>query len=225
MNKKKLPRVIAPTGGATAASSADPQAHPTKLDLVSAPAQVLRDQVLRDQVLRDAGAAASVAEVVVPMPEPASTGLQAASVQRTSPAGRISAARRRARALKIVNRHAGYSAVGGIVPLALVNFASVTGVIVRMVKVLSDHYNVPFERDRARAIVVGLVAGAMPTGLATVTSSTLVHVVPGGTFVGLAVSSLSAAACTRSIGRVFVEHFENGATLIDFPATQRLQTR
>jgi hypothetical protein len=76
-----------------------------------------------------------------------------------------------------------------------------------------------------RAVVLGLLAGAMPTGLAMVTSSTLVHSVPDGSFVGLAVSSLSAAPCTRSIGRVFVEHFENGATLIDFPATQRLQTR
>jgi hypothetical protein len=34
-----------------------------------------------------------------------------------------------------------------------------------------------------------------------------------------------AAACTRSIGRVFVEHFENGASLIDFPEAQCLQTR
>jgi uncharacterized protein (DUF697 family) len=215
MNKKKLPRVIAPTGGAAAASGADLQARPTKLDLVGTPGQTVRDS----------GAASSAAEVVVPLPEPAAPGLQGALVQRALSSGRISAARRRARALKIVDWHAGYSAVGGIVPLALVNFASVTAVIVRMVKVLSHHYNVPFERDRARAIVVGLVAGAMPTGLATVTSSTLVHIVPGGTFVGLAVSSLSAAACTRSIGRVFVEHFENGATLIDFPATQRLQTR
>jgi len=213
MNRKKLPRVITPVGGA---AFADLQAgHPTRLDLVGA----------SGQVARGSGTAASVAEVVVPLPEPASPGLQSAPVQRVARSGRINAVRRRARALKIVDWHAGYSAVGGIVPLALVNFASVTAVIVRMVKVLSDHYNVPFERDRARAIVVGLVAGAMPTGLATVTSSTLVHVVPGGTFVALAVSSLSAAACTRSIGRVFVEHFENGATLIDFPATQGLHTR
>jgi uncharacterized protein (DUF697 family) len=212
MNKKKLPRVIAPASGAVLADLQS--GHPTKLDLVGAPGQVVRAS----------GAAASVAEVV-PLPEPGSPGPQGASVQRVSRSGRIDAARRRARALRIVDWHTGYSAVGGIVPLALVNFASVTAVIVRMVKVLSNHYNVPFEKDRARAIVIGLVAGAMPTGLATVTSSTLVHVVPGGTLVGLAVSSLSAAACTRSIGRVFVEHFENGATLIDFPATQRLQTR
>jgi uncharacterized protein (DUF697 family) len=213
MNKKKLPRVITPAGGAALADLQE--GHPTKLDLVGVPGHMARDSA----------AAASVAEVVVPLPEPASPGPQGASVQRVSRSSRINAARRRARALKIVDWHAGYSAVGGIVPLALVNFASVTAVIVRMVKMLSAHYNVPFEQDRARAIVIGLVAGAMPTGLATVTSSTLVHVVPGGTFVGLAVSSLSAAACTRSIGRVFVEHFENGATLIDFPATQRLQTR
>ncbi len=138
---------------------------------------------------------------------------------------RNDSARRRAQALRIVNRHAGYSAVGGIIPLPVVSFAGVTAVIVRMVKVLSDHYGVAFERDRARAIVVGLVAGAMPTGLATVTSSTLLYVVPASALVGLAVSSLSAVACTRSVGRIFVEHFESGATLVDFPAVQGLEAR
>jgi hypothetical protein len=33
--------------------------------------------------------------------------------------------------------------------------------------------------------------------------------------VGLAVSSMAAAACTRAIGRIFVDHFESGATLQD----------
>src|SRR5262245_31740691 len=47
------------------------------------------------------------------------------------------AVRRRARALRIVNRYAAYSAVGGIVPLPLVNVATITGLTVRMVKVLS----------------------------------------------------------------------------------------
>jgi uncharacterized protein (DUF697 family) len=148
---------------------------------------------------------------------------EAASARRAgavSPA-RNGSARRRTQALRIVNRHAGYSAVGGIIPLPVASFAGVTAVIVRMVKVLSDHYGVAFERDRARAIVVGLVAGAMPTGLATVTSSTLLYVVPASALVGLAVSSLSAVACTRGVGRIFVEHFESGATLVDFPAQSR----
>jgi uncharacterized protein (DUF697 family) len=218
MNRKKLPRVITPSGGAIrdalASGASDLRAaQPVKSDLVGA----------QDDMARNVGTAHKIA-VVTPLPEPPS-GPQGAPAQRRRPAVGVNAVRRRARALRIVNRHAGYSAVGGIIPLPLANFAGVTAAIVRMVKVLSVHYNVPFEQDRARAIVIGLVAGAMPSGLATVTSSALVHVVPGGTFVGLAVASLSAAACTRSIGRVFVEHFENGATLVDFPSTRRLQAR
>ena len=95
MNRKKLPRVITPAGGA---ALADLQAgHPTKLDLVGGPGQVMRGS----------GTAASVAEVVVPLPEPASPGPSGVPVQRVSRSGRISTARRRARALKIVDWHAG----------------------------------------------------------------------------------------------------------------------
>jgi uncharacterized protein (DUF697 family) len=128
----------------------------------------------------------------------------------------IDTARRLSQARAIVERHATYSALGGIIPLPLVNVGTVTAVIVRMVKSLSDLYGIPFERDRARGIVLGLMGGAMPTGLAAVTTSTLLYVIPGSNLVGLAVSSVAAAACTRSIGRIFVERFESGTTLKDF---------
>ena len=128
---------------------------------------------------------------------------------------------RRLQALTIVQRHATYAAAGGIIPVPLVNFAGVMAVIVRMVRALSGHYGVPFRRDRARAIVTGLVGGAMPTGVGAITALTLVHLVPGANLIGLAASSATAAACTRSIGRIFVEHFESGATLDDFPTIAR----
>jgi uncharacterized protein (DUF697 family) len=141
---------------------------------------------------------------------------------RAAPTGAdLAAARRLSRAHAIVQRHAAYAAVGGIIPLPIVNVASITTVIVRMVKVLSDLYGVPFERDRARAIVIGMMGGAMPTGLAAVTTSTLVYIVPGSALIGLAVSSIAAVACTRGIGRVFVEHYESGATLHDLSALER----
>jgi uncharacterized protein (DUF697 family) len=129
-------------------------------------------------------------------------------------------ARRRSLARRIVERHAAYSAVGGIIPVPIANVASITAVIVRMVKVLSDLYGVPFQRDRARAMVVGLMGGAMPTGLAAVTASTLVYIVPGSNLIGLAVSSIAAIACTRGIGRIFIEHFESGAALNDISAVE-----
>jgi len=119
------------------------------------------------------------------------------------------AARRRARARSIVERHKTFAAIGGLFPLPIVNVASVTAVILRMVKQLSDLYGVPFERDRTRSLIVGLVGGAVPTGLGTATASTLAFVLPAHALVGLGVSAISAGALTRGIGLVFLDHFES----------------
>jgi uncharacterized protein (DUF697 family) len=119
------------------------------------------------------------------------------------------AARRRARARSIVERHKTFAAVGGLFPLPIVNVAGVTAVILRMVKQLSDLYGVPFERDRTRSLIVGLVGGAVPTGLGTATASTLAFVLPGHALIGLGVSAISAGALTRGIGLVFLDHFES----------------
>jgi uncharacterized protein (DUF697 family) len=125
------------------------------------------------------------------------------------------AERRRRRAIAIVERYANWSAVGGAVPIPIVNASALTGLMVRMVKALSDLYGVPFERNRTRSIVIALMGGALPTGFATIATSTLTWFVPGLNVVGLAVSSVTSGAYARSIGRLFIEHFESGAP-IDF---------
>ena len=123
------------------------------------------------------------------------------------------AARRRAIAHKIVERHRTYAAIGGLVPVPVANIGAVTAVNLRMVQQLSALYQVPFQRDRARTAIVSLIGGAAPSGFGAATSSLLMWVVPGGLLVGLGVSALSAGALTRAIGQVFVESFENGAQL------------
>ena len=128
----------------------------------------------------------------------------------TSPAAQQFAAKRRAAAHKIVARHRNYAAAGGLLPLPIVTVAGITAINLRMVKQLSDLYGVPFQRDRSRAIIVGLIGGAVPTGLGVTTAATLAFVIPGPALVGLAVSAISAGAMTRGIGLVFVEHFEAG---------------
>jgi uncharacterized protein (DUF697 family) len=217
VNRKKLPKAISRTiddmREATDRSGArEQQEAPARASDANKPAP---DGATAPQPDR-------VSDVVAAVPAPpAASPPVTGVVARAAPtrAG-IDATGRRSLARAIVERHAVYSAVGGIIPLPIVNVASITAVIVRMVKVLSDCYGVPFQRDRARAIVVGLMGGAMPTGLAAVTTSTLVYIVPGSNLIGLAVSSLAGAACTRAIGRIFVEHFESGATLTDFPTIE-----
>ena len=99
--------------------------------------------------------------------------------------------------------------------MPLANAAAITALLVRMVKSLSELYGVPFERNRTRSIVIGLMGGALPTGFATIATSTLTYFVPGLNLVGLAVSSVTSGAYARSIGQLFIEHFENGAA-VDF---------
>jgi uncharacterized protein (DUF697 family) len=89
-----------------------------------------------------------------------------------------------------------------------------------MVRVLCRHYGVPFKHDRARAIVIALIGGAVPTGAAAISTSTLFYIAPPTAVVGIAVSSMTAAVFTRSVGRIFIEHFESGASLDTFSTPQ-----
>jgi uncharacterized protein (DUF697 family) len=212
MNKKKLPRAIIRTSddihaAAFASAASEPPREPP------ADASKLRNTSAFRRVSEHAD---NVVEMT-PSSETLSARSDGGSTVPALPAVTMDTGRRRLMALAIVDRHAAYSAVGGIIPLPLANFAGVTTVIVRMVKVLSDHYGVPFERDRARAIVVALVGGAMPTGVATLTMSALIYILPPSALMGLAASSITAATFTRSVGRIFIEHFESGASLEDFP--------
>lgn len=122
---------------------------------------------------------------------------------------------RRRQAVAIVERYANYSSVGGAIPLPLANAAAITALLVRMVHSLSKLYGVPFERNRTRSVVIGLMGGALPTGFATIATTTLTYFVPGLNLMGLAVSSITSGAYARSIGQLYIEHFENGAA-IDF---------
>lgn len=117
---------------------------------------------------------------------------------------------RRVRAEKIIDRYRLYAALGGLFPMPAVNVAGLTAINMRMVKALSDLYELPFEANQTRSMIMGLIGGSVPTGLGFATASVVGLVVPAGAFVGLAVSSVTAAGLTRNIGLVFIESFEDG---------------
>jgi len=157
--------------------------------------------------------AAARFDSVEPEPAPALAAHRNEKIRHATQTRRTDAhaAKRRALARKIVDRHRNYAALGGLVPLPVVSIASLTAINMRMVKALSDLYGVPFQRDRTRSLIVGIVGAAVPAGLGSATASTLMFVIPGGLLVGLGVSAITAAALTRGIGLVFVEGFESGA--------------
>jgi uncharacterized protein (DUF697 family) len=173
-------------------------------------------------VMRQAAAPSMVFDAVEPEPknEPkiesrsmpdmtrAAQGADALELEPKARAADPLAARRRALARRIVDRHKNYAAMGGLVPLPAANIASVTAINLRMVKRLSELYGVPFQRDRTRSLIIALIAGAVPTGAGLAASSTLMWIIPGGLVWGLGAAALTAGALTRGIGLVFVDGFE-----------------
>ncbi len=218
MTKKMLPRVIRPSGADTTAAYHAP--HTTEPD-TTAPTHLADSHESSDSKVEatDPVRQRNVVEVA-PTAEAFSAFVSGVLDPPVPLSADTDMAKRRSWAGAIVERYGTYSAVGGAVPLPIVNLATTTTIIVRMVRKLSELYGVPFERDRARAIVTALMGGAMHSGLATVATSGLLYVVPAGNLLGVALSSIAAAALTRGVGRVFVEHFESGATLREFPAVE-----
>jgi|GEM_PF-3195915 uncharacterized protein (DUF697 family) len=141
----------------------------------------------------------------------------------TEPAGvDLASELRRARAAEIVERYTAYSAVGGIIPLPLVDTLSVVLLIISMIKTLARLYEVPFDQNRTRAAVAGLLGGAGQAGVGSMITASLLKVTPGANMVGAAASSAASAVLTRIIGGVFILHFETGGTALAFdPAALR----
>ena len=156
---------------------------------------------------------ASRSNVIEMVPKSEAGASEPPPVPRTASPGDVL---RRRRAVAIVERYANWCAVGGAIPVPIANAAALTGLLVRMIRSLSKLYGVPFEHNRTRAVVIGLMGGVLPTGLATVAATTVTYFVPGYGLLGLAASSVTSSTYARSIGQLYIEHFENGATHVDF---------
>ena len=201
MKRKPLPkaitRSIASLRGITAGFAADEQGRVPRRATVF-------DAVEPEPAAKNSNAPVAAATTGGTMPHQPDRSALSARPDRADPL----AAQRRALAQKIVDRHRNYAALGGLVPLPAANIASITAVNVRMVKQLSELYGVPFQRDRTRSFIVGLIGGAVPAGVGVAASSTLMWIVPGGLLWGLGVSAITAGALTRGIGLVFIDSFE-----------------
>jgi len=204
MNKKKLPKAVLWTADQMRDAGAD------RLSAPPHPVDMNEPQGARTTVAHST----SADNVIEMMPKSETSSIPEGAAPQSAPVS-AAEARRRRQARAIVERYANFCAVGGVIPVPVANAAAVTAIMVRMVKSLSSLYGVPFERNRARAIVIGLMGGVLPTGFATIATTTITYFVPGYGLLGLAVSSVTSSAYARSIGQLFIEHFENGATSFD----------
>jgi uncharacterized protein (DUF697 family) len=124
------------------------------------------------------------------------------------------AALREAAAQSIVDRYVKFAAVAGLVPIPLLDTAAITGVQMKMLTELAEHYNVPFTRDRGKVIVASLAGGVAPSFSSRHVMKFLIKRVPiAGTLFHAATEPALASAATYAVGRLFITHFASGGTL------------
>jgi len=141
---------------------------------------------------------------------------------------------RESQARRTVNRYMWFAMGGGLLPVPFLDVAAVSALQLRMLQVLSNQYDVPFSRDVGKKIITALLGSIVPASLTGTFGATMNAL--GGTAVGSAMRMVPvvgqvigtltmpafSGAATYAIGRVFIQHFESGGTLLDFdPAKLR----
>jgi uncharacterized protein (DUF697 family) len=127
---------------------------------------------------------------------------------------------RDAEAAQVVDRFSLWSGAAGLIPLPLLDIAAVGGVQLVMLRRLSEIYGVPFTENRGKSIIASLAGSVLPASTATTTAMTASSVLKGIPGVGTVISTFTmpvlSAGATWVIGKVFIQHFASGGTLLDF---------
>jgi uncharacterized protein (DUF697 family) len=123
-------------------------------------------------------------------------------------------------AAQVVDRFALYSGAAGLIPVPVVDVAAVGGLQLQMLRRLSEIYGVPFSDNRGKSIIASLAGALIPAGTATGTAvgvGSMLKGLPGiGTMIGAVTMPAFSAGATYAIGKLFIQHFASGGTLLDF---------
>ena len=123
-------------------------------------------------------------------------------------------------ASQVVDRYSLWSGAAGLVPVPLVDVAAVGGVQLMMLRKLSEIYGVPFIENRGKSILASLAGSVLPASTAqssAIAVGSMIKFVPGlGWAVGALTMPVFSAGATYIMGKVFIQHFASGGTLLDF---------
>src|SRR5215216_2405382 len=123
-------------------------------------------------------------------------------------------------AAQLVDRFSLWSGAAGLVPIPLVDVGAVGGLQLVMLRRLSELYDIPFSENRGKSIIASLAGSVLPASTATTSAMTVGSIIKGLPGIGWAVGALTmpvfSAGATYIMGKVFIQHFASGGTLLDF---------
>ncbi len=104
----------------------------------------------------------------------------------------------------------------GLVPIPIVDLVGLLGLQISLVQSMAKMYDVPFKENVARSLITSLMGSIIPVFVAAPVTSLLKAIPIIGQATGAVSMSLIGGASTYAVGKIFVQHFESGGTLLDF---------
>lgn len=116
------------------------------------------------------------------------------------------------KALAIVKHYTLWSAGAGVVPIPLLDVATMLTLQMLMVRKLAKLYDIPYAEQRSKAAVAGLIGGLNAGYL----GGGALKMIPVLGVLSFAAMPTINAAISYAVGKVFIQHFESGGTFLDF---------
>lgn len=135
-------------------------------------------------------------------------------------AQRLTARERHSDALNLIKNHAITASGVGIVPIPGLDLIALSAVQLNLLRNLSELYGFTLTDELGKKLLTAVLGSYLPLTIATPVASVL-KCVPGiGTAAGVVAQSTLAGATTYAIGKLFLEHFETGGTVLDVNPAQ-----
>lgn len=121
------------------------------------------------------------------------------------------------RASSLIASATRWSAAASMVPVPYVDLVALGAVQGKLIYNICEMYEKPYSKELVNGTISVLLGTLLPVSATRVAIGSFAKLIPG---YGSAVGSLSLAvfgsAATYALGRVFVRHFEQGGTMINF---------
>lgn len=113
------------------------------------------------------------------------------------------------KARKIIKQKTLLATSLSFIPIPILDTFGITSIQICMIQDIAEVYNIPFKPHLVKSFV-----GSLVSNLGTIS---LIKFVPFlGVTLGSSVGAFSAATATYALGKVFMQHFNQGGTLLNF---------
>ncbi len=120
------------------------------------------------------------------------------------------AAFREATGRLIIERHANFAALAGLVPMPFVDLAAIAVIAERMLRKLTRLYGRSLSEDQGKRLALAMLTGLAAPGLASITTTAVLRMAPGSQILNMAITSASAVIFIRVIGDVYLTRLQAG---------------